>query len=151
LQLRGIPFAEYHHTDAYTAQEVAHREHFSGHHVAKVVVAMADGRPVELILPASRRVCLERVGQLLGARDIRLASEEEMALIFDDCETGAIPPLREWPGVEVLMDESLDVRGDILFQAGTHQDAIRVSFAEWFAMVRPCVLHFCEPLEPALV
>jgi Ala-tRNA(Pro) deacylase len=54
LELRGIAFEEMHHPEAYTAQEVAQREHFSGHHVAKVVVVIADGRPVELILPASR-------------------------------------------------------------------------------------------------
>ena len=46
---------------------LAQREHFSGHRVAKVVVAMVDGRPVELILPASRRVRLDRVQRLLGA------------------------------------------------------------------------------------
>jgi hypothetical protein len=40
LEVRGIPFEEVHHAEAYTAQEVAQREHFSGHRVAKVVVVM---------------------------------------------------------------------------------------------------------------
>jgi len=55
LELRGIPFEELHHSEVYTMQEVAKREHFSGHRVAKVVVVMADGHPVELVLPANRR------------------------------------------------------------------------------------------------
>ena len=46
-ELPGIPFEEMHHPEAYTGQKVAQRaQHFSGHRVAKVVVVMADGRPV---------------------------------------------------------------------------------------------------------
>jgi len=130
LELRGIPFEEMHHPEAYTAQEVAQREHFSGHRVAKVVVVMADGRPVELILPASRCVNLDRVRTVLQAHEIRLATEEEMEKFFNECQLGAIPALRHWKDVGVLMDRSLNVEGDILFQAGTNADAIRLSFRE---------------------
>jgi Ala-tRNA(Pro) deacylase len=146
LELRGIPFEELHHSEAYTAQEVAQREHISGHRVAKVVVAMADGRPVELILPASKHVDLDRVRTVLHAHEVRLASEAEMEKVFADCEVGAIPALRHWKDVEVLMDRSLNVEGKILFQAGTHADAVRLNFRDWYEMVNPQVATFCEPV-----
>src|SRR5207302_1752890 len=114
--LRG----ELHHPEAFTAQEVAQHEHVTGHRVAKVVVVMADGRPVEMVLPASRRVLLDRVKDLLGANEARLATEDEMNRYFTDCEPGAIPALRHWQGVDVIMDEALRGPGDVLFQAGTH-------------------------------
>src|SRR5581483_4598212 len=117
LRRRGIPFEELHHTEAYTAQEMAQHEHFSGHRVAKVVVLMVDDRPIELILPASRRVNLDRVRQILNARQVRLASESEMEKFFPDTEVGAIPALRHWKGIDVLMDRALKVDGPILFQA----------------------------------
>ena len=145
LQLRGVPFEELRHPQAFTAQEVAHQEHFSGHRVAKVVVVMADGQPVELVLPAARQVRLDRVRALLGAAEVRLATEEEMAQFFTDCEVGAVPPLRHWPGVDVLIDRSLEVGGDILFQAGTHADAVRLNFRDWYKLVRPQVGSFTEP------
>src|SRR5262245_60268433 len=91
LDRRGIPYEELHHPDAFTAQQVAHQEHVSGHRVAKVVCVLADGRPVELVLPASRRVLLDQVRQLLGASEVRLASEDELGRHFPDCEVGAIP------------------------------------------------------------
>src|SRR5438874_8880917 len=94
LNQRCVPYAELHHPEAFTAQQVAQFEHVSGHRVAKVVCVMADERPVELILPASRRVDLPWVRQLLGARQLRLASEMEMQECFCDCELGAIPALR---------------------------------------------------------
>jgi len=149
LQLRGIPFEELHHPEAFTAQEVAQREHFSGHRVAKVVVVIADGKPLELILPASRRVDMARLQALLGVRDVRLATEAEMEQMFTDCEVGAVPPLRHASGVDVLMDESLRVEGDILFQAGTHADAVRLNFQDWYAMVNPRVGSFSLPAEAA--
>jgi Ala-tRNA(Pro) deacylase len=149
LNHRGIPFVELHHPERFTAQEVAQREHFSGHRVAKVVVAMVDGRPVELILPASRRVNLEQVRVVLNAREARLATEAEMEKCFTDCEVGAIPALRHWQDVGVLMDRSLSAEGDILFQAGTHQDAIRLNFRDWYEMVRPQVATFTEAASPA--
>jgi Ala-tRNA(Pro) deacylase len=149
LELRGIPFEEMHHPKVYTAQEVAGREHFSGHRVAKVVVVMADGRPVELILPASLHVNLDRVRTVLDANEVRLATEEEMAKFFTDCEVGATPPLRHWEDVGVLMDRALNVEGDILFQAGTHTDAIRLRFRDWYEMVNPQVASFSQPGEAA--
>jgi Ala-tRNA(Pro) deacylase len=145
LRQRGIPFAELHHPDAFTAQGVAQHEHISGHLVAKVVVVIADGQPAELILPASRRVSLERVGQVLDARDVRLAREDEIEVQFPDCELGAMPAWRHWAGVEVLMDQMLETEGDIVLQAGTHRDAVRMKFADWFAVVQPRVARFSEP------
>src|SRR5262249_55186841 len=134
LDQRGVRYEELHHPDAYTAQQVAQGEHVSGHRVAKVVGVIADGRPVELILPASRRVLLDRVGELLGAREVRLATEDELGRHFTDCEPGAIPALRHWRDVELIMDSHLRHDGDILICGGTHRDAVRVRFDDWFAM-----------------
>ena len=149
LEPRGIAFEELHHPEVYTAQEVAQREHVSGHRVAKVVVVMADGRPVELILTASRNVNLDRVRTVLHANEVRLATEAEMEKFFTDCEVGAIPALRHWKDVAVLMDRSLNIEGQILFQAGTHADAVRLNFRDWYEMVNPQVAAFSEPAEPA--
>lgn len=142
LEQHNVAFDEMHHREAYTAQAVAQQEHISGHHVAKVVIVIADGRPVELVLPASRRVMLDRVKDLLQAKEVRLATEEEMEQRFPDCERGAIPPLRHWDGVEVIMDATLQTAGTILFQAGTHCDALRVQFDDWFRLVNPRVEWF---------
>jgi Ala-tRNA(Pro) deacylase len=148
LQSRGIPFDELHHPEAFTAQRMAEREHVSGHRVAKVVVVMADGRPVELILPATRQVRMDVLHAILNVRRVRLATEEEMGAAFSDCEVGAIPALRHWKGIDVVMDRTLNVEGDIVFQAGTHEDAVRVSFRDWYELVKPQVATFSEPAAP---
>ncbi len=146
LERKGFAYEELHHTDAFTAQELAQREHISGHRIAKVVGVLADGQPVELILPASRRVLLDRVRQLLRNKEVRLATEEELKRFFPDCEVGAIPALRHWPGAEVIMDGNLVGNGDIIVLGGTHRDAIRMKFDDWFEMVNPRVEEFSEPV-----
>jgi len=145
LDRRGISYEETHHPDAFTAQEVAHQEHVSGHRVAKVVCILADGWPFELVLPASRRVMLGWVRDLLGARELRLASEEELAEYFPGCELGALPALRYWEGVEVIADGHLNQDGEILILGGTHRDSVRVNFDDWFDLVNPRVELISEP------
>jgi Ala-tRNA(Pro) deacylase len=146
LEQQGIAFEELHHAEAYTAQEVAQHEHVSGHRVAKVVCVMADERPIEMVLPASRCLMLDWVRQLLRGGQVRLASEEEMQCYFTDCEVGAIPALRHWQGVEMIMDGHLNVEGDIFILGGTHRDAFRIRFDDWFKMVNPRVEMLSEPV-----
>ena len=147
LDMRGVPYEERRHRAASTARGVARREHVSSHCVAKVVIVLADWKPVELILPADHRVVLDRVRELLNAKEVRLASEAEMDRTFTECQTGAIPPLRHWKDVTVLVDASLqDIDADdLVFQAGTHEDAIRLKYRDWFRLMRPLVESFSEP------
>ena len=93
-------------------------QHVSGHCVAKVVCVMADGRPVEVVLPAARRLQLNSVRHSLGAHDA-LATEDELQQYFTECEVGAIPALHHSRNIDIIMDESLRTSGDILIQAGT--------------------------------
>ena len=144
-----VPYEELHHRVAFTAQEVAQSEHISGHHVAKVVIVLVDDRPVQLVLPASRRVALSQVAKLLGAAAVRLASEMEISQIFTECEPGAVPPLRHWNTVPLIMDASMATRGDIAFQAGTHEAVIRLNFRDWFRLVAPLLGWFTEPEQSA--
>lgn len=149
LQRHGVAYEERYHEDAFTAQQVAEHEHFGGRRVAKVVVVIADGRFVELVLPATRQVSFERVREVLKAREVRLATEAEMEHHLSEAEAGAAPPLRHWPDVPILMDKSMRVNGDILMQAGTHTDAVRVRFEDWFNLVHPRVESFSIASEKA--
>lgn len=146
LDKRQVPYQEIQHDEVFTAQELAQIQHISGHRVAKVVVVIADHHPWELVLPASRQVLMHEVKRILGAKDVRLATEPELAATFTGCEPGAVPPLPHWKGVRVLLDEALATTGEILFQAGTHQDAIRLHFADWLCVAHPRIDSFSEPI-----
>jgi Ala-tRNA(Pro) deacylase len=146
LENEHVAFEERHHTPRYTAQEVAAEEHFCGHRLAKVVIVKADGGMAEVVAPATRRINLQAVARELGCDACRLATEQEISEHFADCEVGAVPPLRHWPGVPILLDEQLtNLPGTILFQAGTHEDAIEMEFEDWYRITQPRVGEFTWP------
>ncbi len=147
LQRYKIPFEEVQHSPAFTAQELAQQEHMMGHKVAKLVVVIADGHPHGLVLPASRKIMIHRVREALGGTYVRLASEDELRSFCSDCDVGSTPPIPHWPNVKLLMDETMRVPGDILFQAGTHVDGIKVKFDDWFNWIKPEVASFSVSVE----
>ena len=52
LEQEGVPFAELHHAEVYTAQGVAQCEHISGHRMAKAAVAMNESHRGNKIIRA---------------------------------------------------------------------------------------------------
>ena len=143
-----IPYEEMHHPDAYTAQEMAQQEHVSGHRVAKVVCVMVNGWPIELVLPASRRACSTRSARCSGPR-VPAGHRGGAGSLLHRLRDRSHPGLRHWKGVDVIMDGHLRVEGDIYILGGTHRDALRVPFDEWFAMVNPRVEMLSEPDQGA--
>jgi Ala-tRNA(Pro) deacylase len=137
LRSEGVQFEELRHPVAYTAQEVAAVEHVSGRYVAKVVMAIASGKPVMLVLPANMRVDLDKARDSLGLADLRLATEQEFAGIFADCEVGAMPPMGNLYGVPVYVDKALTGDPEIVFQAGTHTDTIKVRYRDFERLACP--------------
>jgi Ala-tRNA(Pro) deacylase len=139
LRQNQVPFELHHHPRAYTAQEVAATEHVPGRMVAKVVVVWAEGRLSLAVLPAPLRLDLEKAAAALGVRSVRLAREEEFEPFFPDCETGAMPPFGNLYDVPVYVDRSLTEQERVVFDAGTHTDAILMRYADFENLVRPQV------------
>jgi prolyl-tRNA editing enzyme YbaK/EbsC (Cys-tRNA(Pro) deacylase) len=145
LEQRGVAFEEWDQRTAPTAPEAPRGESIGGHRLAEVVVALIDGRPVVLILPAGRRVVLGRVQKLLGADHVRLASEAETECLFTEAATCAIPPPRHENDLDILIDTSLSSAWALVFPGGTHEVAIRLEFHAWFPAVNPREGFFTEP------
>ena len=142
LRRSGISFKEMHHGLTWTSEELARDPTARGAVVTKTVVVVAARRPVVLVLPADRQVDLGRVADILQVSDVRLASEGEIRSYCNDCEVGAAPPLRHWKVFDVIMDRSLRGACEVVFPAGSHEDAVRLQFGNWFDLVRPRVESF---------
>src|SRR5262249_5327889 len=75
---------------------------------------------------------------------VRLASESEFASAFSDCELGAMPPFGHLDGLETFVDEQLTRDREIAFNAGTHTEAIRMSFDDYRRIAEPRILELAE-------
>jgi Ala-tRNA(Pro) deacylase len=142
LRSRGVPFTVLTHRTAFTAQEDAAVAHVPGRMWAKTVVCVADGEAVLVVLPAHYSIDIERLRQVMGARAVRLANEVELAPLYPGCELGAMPPLGPLFGQRVFVDQSLTDDKEIVFNGGTHTDAVRMRFEDFVRLVRPTVGGF---------
>jgi Ala-tRNA(Pro) deacylase len=144
LTSQGVAFQTVPHPLAYTAQEDAALSHIPGREWAKTVVCMADGEPIQAVLPAHLAIDVDRLRALTGARSVRLAEESEFEKLYPGCERGAMPPLGPLYGQRVFVDAALADDEEITFNAGTHTDAVRVRYADFASIAHPVVGLFAH-------
>lgn len=145
LEQHGVSFSVVEHSVAYTAQEEAAATHVPGREWAKAVVCMVDDQPTLAVLPADYLVDLDRFRAACGGKAVRLASEAEMRPLYSDCEVGAMPPLGPLYKQPVIVDTRLTSDPEILFNAGSHREAIRMRYRDFEQLVKPMVADFGIP------
>ena len=130
------------HPEAFRALAIAQTLHTPGKEMAKVVIVKVQERFVMTVLPASWNVDLRRLRTVFATHRVRLATEDEITGLFPDCELGAMPPFGNLYGLPVYVDQSLTEDEEIVFQAGTHSDAIRMRYWDFASLAFPLVEEF---------
>ncbi len=130
------------HQEVFTAQEIAAAQHVPGREMAKVVMVKADGKMVMLVLPASYRVELRKLKDVLDCKKVGMAKEKEFQDLFPDCEVGAMPPFGNLYNMEVWVDKVLTEDASIVFQAGNHIETMRIKYSDYVRLVNPKVGDF---------
>jgi Ala-tRNA(Pro) deacylase len=138
------PYSHSIHSTAYTAREVAYRDHTPLHAMAKTVVFVGDGCFGLAVVPANTFVELNRLRDALGVAVLRLATEEEIVRLFPDTEAGAMSPFGNLYGVPVYVDETLTQEETIAFNAGTHRDVIHMKYRDFEWLTAPIVFRFAR-------
>ena len=147
LEEQHCSFAVMPHPTTYTAQEMAHELHVPGREVAKTVLLRAGGDEfVVAMVPANKRVNLDRASELLGGADVKLASEADITAHCPDCELGALPPFGSRYGMKTIVDEGLADDEEIVFEGNTHDEAIRMRFDEFRRLEEPLVAAFATAM-----
>lgn len=142
LRRSNVPYSVFPHPAAFTAQEEAAVTHTPGRDWAKAVACFADGVPILAVVPADFHVDLVRLARIAGAGDVRLAREEELDWLYPDCERGAMPPIGPIYRQPVFVDAALAAEDEIVFNGGTHVDAIAMAYEDFAALARPTVGRF---------
>ena len=147
-----VPYTTFTHPEAFTAQDEAALSHVPGRSWAKVVICLADGEFIAAVVPAPALVDLAKLRVLAGARALRLADEHEFRALCPECEAGAMPPFGfdgQFPR-RVFVDGNLVGEPEMVFNAGTHTDAIRMHYRDFADLVHPLVGSItCQPTPRA--
>lgn len=146
LKQARIPYTAFAHPEAFTAQGEAAVSHVPGYSWAKVVVCYAGEEAILAVVPAPLMVDLEELRVLAGAPTLRLAREHELRRLYPDCEPGAMPPFGSLYLQRVFVDHSLFGETEMVFNAGTHIDAIRMHYWDFVDVAHPVVGTIgCQP------
>ncbi|MEA3432513.1 MAG: YbaK/EbsC family protein [candidate division WOR-3 bacterium] len=137
LDSNKVKYVTIKHSPAYTAPEIAGSAHIPGKELAKTVIIKVDGKMAMAVLPASQRVNFDLLKKITGASKIELASEQEFKDLFPECDVGAMPPFGNLYGMEVFVDESLSEDEEIVFNAGSHTELIRLTYKDFERLVKP--------------
>lgn len=140
LDEHGIKYVSIRHSPAYTAAEVAMSAHVPARSFAKTIIIKVDDVPAMLVLPASRRILIHELREMLGTEHVKLASEREIRGMFPECELGAMPPLGPLYGLKVHVTASLTQERDITFNAGTHTETVTMAYADFAQLVHPAII-----------
>lgn len=146
LNNENIKYVTIGHSTAYTTQEIAALTHTPGRELAKVVIVKIDGNEAMVVLPSTYRADLSLLKAAIGAKTIELAQEREFQERFPECETGAMPPFGNLYGMDVFVDQSLTQDKEIAFNAGSHNELIRLSYEDFERLVRPTILKLAAAI-----
>ena len=95
--------------------------------------------------PCSRRTgssILKQLRLLARAGTLHLAHEEEIATLYPECEVGAMPPFGAVYGQRVFVDRCLVGEPEMVFNAGTHTEAICMHYGDFAELAKPVVGAF---------
>src|ERR1044071_1682333 len=132
-----ISYEIFNHPLAYTAQEIAEKQHFSGDEMAKVVMLVIDHKLIMAVIPASQKVNAGTARRSVRAGEVRLATEDEFTSYFPECEIGAMPPFGNLFGIPVYVDPAVGEYEYIYFNAGNHVQTVRLRYGDFEKLVNP--------------
>jgi Ala-tRNA(Pro) deacylase len=134
LDGRAVAYEVMAHDRTSTSLETAHISSVPEDNLAKGVLIRRKDGYLLAIVPASCHVQLNEVGRWLK-QPVGLATEEEVAAIFRDCEPGSVPPVAGAYGLPAVMDERLEGFNDIYFEGGDHRTLVHVTGAEFHRLM----------------
>ena len=126
----GVKYDLVTHAPTLSAMRTAEACHVRGDCVAKAVVVKEHGGYLLVVIPASHRLRLDDLAELLN-REVELATEQELEGVFQDCARGAVPPVGAAYGLRMVVDDRIAGQSEIYFEGGDHATLVHVSGPEF--------------------
>ena len=144
LKEKKVGYEVVSHDVTYSAQHTAASVHTPGREVAKVVVIKGGEEYAMAVVDAPHQVDLEKFAAVTGMQGPVVAEEADLKELFPECELGAMPPFGSLYGLKVYVDKQLEEDEEIVFNAGTHFEAMRMKYSDFKALAEPVIGDFAR-------
>jgi Ala-tRNA(Pro) deacylase len=145
LEEGGATYELLAHAHTETAAEEARALGLAPDEVAKTLVVKTPEGYLRAAVPASCRLDLRKVRELVGGskKHVHLATEDDLGRDYAEFELGAVPPFggRSDP---VLVDRRLAEQEAVVLEAGSHEQSVRVRTADLIRLTGARVSDICE-------
>ena len=135
LNDQSIDYEVMTHERTDSSSRTAEASHVPSDSLAKGVVLTREGGYVVAVLPASCKVQLDAIEQIVQC-PVALATEEEISALFPDCDVGAISPISAAYAVDCIVDNRLEQQPDIYLEAGDHRSLIHVRGTQFHMLMK---------------
>jgi Ala-tRNA(Pro) deacylase len=143
LDSAGVAYELLEHARTDRAADEAAALGLAPNEVAKTIVVTAGGENTRVLLPASDRVDLHKLRDLLETgKELHLLSEDDLGRDYPEFELGAVPPLGGRADA-VVVDRRIADLERVVFEAGEHDRSVRVSAADLVAATGARVADVC--------
>lgn len=144
LRAHGTPYKLFEHDERFSAAAEAMAAGVTPENAVKCILLRdRDGYRLAVI-PASERLDLKRLRELLGVTEIRFATEEEMATDFPAFEVGALPPLGLLLNASEVIDGKVLDHTRVLCNAGDHRHSMLVDPRDIADLAHARIGDICE-------
>jgi Ala-tRNA(Pro) deacylase len=130
LNQQQVAFELIPHPHTGSSMETAEQAHVPGKRLAKAVIIREEDKYSMVIVPSAQHVDLDVLRRNFG-HGVELATETELGTLFPDCAVGAVPPIGAAWGLDTYLDECLLDEQEVFFEAGDHEDLVRVTGDEF--------------------
>ncbi len=143
LERRHIPYELLPHPTTTTAAAEARVLELEPGEVAKTLILGTPRGYVRALLPASKRIDAHKARVALSLDEVWLVPESELVGAYPEFELGAVPPVAGPSRDRVLVDQSFRNHPWLVFEAGRHDESVRVRTGDLLAATHAIVADIC--------
>jgi prolyl-tRNA editing enzyme YbaK/EbsC (Cys-tRNA(Pro) deacylase) len=107
--------------------------------IVRIKKSNQDKSFVMLVFPADRAFDSRKVKTYFQAKDIRFATEDEVAELTNGVQVGGVPPFGNLFGLPVYAAPELFDQEKIVFNAGDRRFSVAMTSADYRTLVQPVV------------
>ncbi len=131
------------HKTVFTVYDLAQTLKIKMNTIVKTLLIKADKEYKLVVLPAHRRLNIEAVKKLLGAKKVSIAKESDMAREMK-VKPGALTPFGQLHKLGVVVDKGLLKMQKGLFGAGSFTESVRLKIKDYIKAEQPTVGNISE-------
>jgi Ala-tRNA(Pro) deacylase len=144
LEEHEVHYEVLEHEPGFSAAAEARAAGVTPANAAKSVLLRDRGVYRLAVIPASERLALGKLRDLLASHDLRLATEREIASDFPAFEVGALPPLGPMLSMPEVVDARVLDHERVLCNAGDHRHSVLLDPHELVRATQAGVADICE-------